>query len=85
MSVCTAMTTTRRMAPECGKGYSVAEMIAQTEKLTQKSVPHQILPRREGDQAAVYADTEKAQTCLKWQAERTLESMILSQFKAASD
>ena len=61
-----------------GKGTSVLEMIAAFEKITEQKLNYIIGPRREGDAAAVYADTSKANAALAWKTELNLEDMILS-------
>ena len=58
-----------------GTGYSVLEMVKAFEKSTGKKVPYKIAPRREGDIAICYANTEKAKKELGWVAEKTLEDM----------
>ena len=64
-----------------GKGTSVLEMIAAFEKITEQKLNYIIGPRREGDAAAVYADTSKANAALAWKTELNLEDMILSAWK----
>ncbi len=61
-----------------GKGTSVLEMIAAFEKITAQKLNYIIGPRREGDAAAVYADTAKANAALDWRTALNLEDMILS-------
>lgn len=58
-----------------GKGYSVLEMIAAFEKTTSEKVPYKICPRRAGDVAACWADSEAAEKILGWKARRNLETM----------
>ena len=58
-----------------GKGYSVLEMISAFSKACGHDLPYQIVARRPGDLATVYADPKKAQTVLGWKAERTLDDM----------
>jgi UDP-glucose 4-epimerase len=38
-------------------------------------IPYRILPRREGDLPAYWADADKAERVLGWKVERTLEDM----------
>lgn len=64
-----------------GKGTSVLEMIAAFEKITQQKLNYKIGPRREGDAAAVYADTAKANEALDWKTELNLDDMIASSWK----
>ena len=64
-----------------GKGTSVLEMITAFEKITQQKLNYVIGLRREGDAAAVYADTAKANAALEWKAELNLDDMIASAWK----
>lgn len=58
-----------------GKAYSVLEMIAATERACGHKIPYVIEGRRPGDVAACYADTQKANRTLGWQAQKTLQDM----------
>lgn len=58
-----------------GRGYSVLEVIAAFEKACGRELPYEFLPRRPGDIAEVYADTEKAQRELGWNARYGIEEM----------
>jgi UDP-glucose 4-epimerase len=64
-----------------GKGTSVLEMIAAFEKITHQKLNYKIGPRREGDAAAVYADTAKANKALNWKTKMNLDDMIASSWK----
>ncbi|MEJ7736873.1 MAG: UDP-glucose 4-epimerase GalE [Chitinophagaceae bacterium] len=64
-----------------GNGSSVLEIISTFENVTKKKLNYKIGDRREGDAAAVYADTTKARECLDWQAEFGLEEMVASSWK----
>lgn len=59
-----------------GKGHSVLEMIRNFEENTKHKVPYQIAARREGDLAAFWANTDKANVELDWQTTRDLQCMI---------
>jgi UDP-glucose 4-epimerase len=50
-----------------GTPTSVLEVIRAFEKVTGKTVPHVIAPRRAGDPPALYADSAKARRELGWQ------------------
>ena len=41
-----------------------------------QDIPYQIVPRREGDLATVYANADLAHQLLGWQATRDLHTMI---------
>ncbi|MEO7443952.1 MAG: UDP-glucose 4-epimerase GalE [Ferruginibacter sp.] len=68
-----------------GKGTSVLEMIVAFEKITLQKLNYIIGPRREGDAAAVYADTAKANKALAWKAELNMDDMITSAWKWESN
>ena len=59
-----------------GQGYSVLQMIHAFEKVSQRSIPYQIIPRRLGDVASCYADPTKARRELGWVAHSSLQTMI---------
>lgn len=61
-----------------GKGYSVMEIIKTFEKISGERLKYKTGSRREGDVTAVYADTSLANDELKWNAEKSLEEMLLS-------
>jgi len=58
-----------------GRGSSVLEVVHAYEKACGKPIPYQIVPRRPGDIATCYADTEKAKQLFHWEARRGLEQM----------
>ena len=58
-----------------GKGYSVLDMIAAFSQACGHDLPYQIVDRRPGDLAIVYADPTKAREVLNWTAEKTLDDM----------
>jgi UDP-glucose 4-epimerase len=58
-----------------GKGYSVLEMIHAFEAASGKAIPYQVVARRAGDVACVYANPTLAKTLLGWQAHLTLADM----------
>lgn len=58
-----------------GKGYSVLEVIKAFEKASNKKVPYNIVPRREGDIAACYANPNLAKKELDWEAKFEIEKM----------
>jgi UDP-glucose 4-epimerase len=64
-----------------GKGVSVLEIIAAFEKASGKKVPYEIVARRPGDVAAVYADCSKAGHELGWKAEKDLEDACRDSWK----
>jgi len=64
-----------------GKGLSVLEIIRAFEKANDLKVNYQIVPRRPGDIARVYADTSKANRVLGWKAVTPLEDTMRSAWK----
>ena len=58
-----------------GKGTSVLEIVHAFEKACGHKIAYQVTPRRAGDIATCYADTEKAKRELHWQATRNIEDM----------
>jgi UDP-glucose 4-epimerase len=64
-----------------GTPYSVLEVIKSFEKVAGLQLNYQIAPRREGDVSKIYADCTKANTVLKWKAEKTLDEMTASAWR----
>ena len=59
------------------KQYSVMEVISLTEKITGKTIPYEIVDRREGDPAKIYASSAYARKVLNWSASLSrLENII---------
>ncbi|WP_025724365.1 UDP-glucose 4-epimerase GalE [Acholeplasma granularum] len=59
-----------------GIGTSVLELIQTFEKVNEIKVPFEIVDRRPGDLATVYADASKAKKELRWETKKTLEDMV---------
>lgn len=64
-----------------GKGSSVLEVITAFEKVSNKKLPYKIVSRREGDITEAFANTDKANKTLGWQAQSTLEEALESAWK----
>jgi UDP-glucose 4-epimerase len=64
-----------------GQGTSVKQLIAVTESVTGRALPHRIAPRRAGDPAAVYADPTLIRAVLGWRATRDLRDIITSAYR----
>lgn len=58
-----------------GQGYSVLDMVRNFSKACGRDIPYEFAPRREGDIAACYASTEKAEKELGWKAKKGLKEM----------
>lgn len=57
-------------------GNSVKDVFAACEKVTERKIPLEICPRREGDPAKLVADNNKAQKILGWTPKKDLECSI---------
>ncbi len=58
-----------------GTGYSVLDIVQAFELASGRSVPYKIAPRRSGDIASCYADSQQAFELLGWRAERGIGAM----------
>ena len=58
-----------------GRGVSVLELVRAFERASGREIPYEIVGRRPGDVAAMYADPSLAQAMLGWRAELDLEAM----------
>lgn len=64
-----------------GNGCTVLEVVNTFEKVTGKKLNYKIGKRREGDVSAIYSDCKLANRELNWNAEASLEEMLLSSWK----
>lgn len=62
-----------------GQGTSVLEMVRMYEEVNDVSVPFKIAPRRQGDAAAVWADTKYGEDMLGFKSKYGLKEMCLHQ------
>ncbi|GGK08904.1 UDP-glucose 4-epimerase GalE [Luteimonas terricola] len=58
-----------------GRGTSVLELVRAFERASGREVPYDIVARRPGDVAEVYADPSLAQVLLGWRAEYGIDAM----------
>ncbi len=58
-----------------GRGSSVLEVVNAASEAVGKPIAHQIVARRDGDAAVIFADTTKAESLLSWSADRTMVDM----------
>ncbi len=58
-----------------GRGISVLELVRTFEKVSGRPIPYEIVARRPGDVAAVYADPSLAQRLLGWRARFDVDAM----------
>jgi UDP-arabinose 4-epimerase len=65
-----------------GQGYSVRQVITAVEQITDRTVAHRIVGRREGDPAILVADPSLAGKVLNWHPTHShLESIVSSAWK----
>ncbi len=57
-------------------GDTVKEVFSVCEKITEKTIPVNVMPRRTGDPASLVADNSKAKEVLGWNPQKTLEESI---------
>ena len=63
------------------KGTSVLEMIECYNKVTKRQIPFDVVGRRSGDCASMFASNEKAKKLLNWKAQYSVEDALLGMFK----
>ncbi len=64
-----------------GQGYSVLDLVHSFERVNNVKIPYQIEERRTGDIACCYADVQKAEEELNWQAEKSIEDMMMDTWR----
>ena len=62
-------------------GNTVKEVFNICEKIPEKNIAINMMPRREGDPASLVADNKKAKEVLKWQPLRSLDDSIITAYK----
>lgn len=68
-----------------GCGYSVLQVVKAFEQASDRSVPYQIVARRVGDVACVYANAQRAEQLLGWQAKRSVQQMCADAWRWQSN
>lgn len=68
-----------------GNGTSVLEIVNTFKDISKQDIPYQIVPRRAGDLATVYADATLANELLDWQAKLDLTAMIQDTWRWQSE
>jgi UDP-glucose 4-epimerase len=63
-----------------GVGTSVMDIITTTERVTGRTVPYDIAPRRAGDPVRYFANANKAEQVLGWSSRRSLDDIIASAY-----
>ncbi len=61
-----------------GVGSSVLEVIAAAEAVMGRPVPYEVAPRRPGDPVALYADTTRSKSLLRWSPRYGLTDILAS-------
>jgi UDP-glucose 4-epimerase len=64
-----------------GRGYSVLEIVKMFEKVSGRTIPFKVGPRRMGDVAECWADTKLAQELFNWRPMRDLEKICADAWK----
>ena len=64
-----------------GQGSSVLEVVAAASRAVGRAVPYEIVERRPGDVACVYADPALAASLLGWKATRGLDEMCADHWR----
>ncbi|MEW6992681.1 UDP-glucose 4-epimerase GalE [Colwelliaceae bacterium MEBiC 14330] len=68
-----------------GNGTSVLEIVSTFKDISKRDIPYQIVARRPGDLATVYADASLASDLLGWQAKLNLTAMIADTWRWQSE
>lgn len=58
-----------------GNGFSVLEMVRAFEAASGRAIPYDLVPRRPGDIAACWADTQRAEALIGWKATLGINQM----------
>ena len=64
-----------------GRGYSVLEVVAAAEAVLGRPVPHEVVGRRPGDVARIWAGIDLAEQVLGWSATRDLTEMLTDHWR----
>ena len=68
-----------------GVGYSVLEAVAAFKRASNRDIPYEIAPRRDGDIAEIYANPKRAAELLGWRAEKSLDEMCADHWRWQSN
>lgn len=64
-----------------GRGYSVLEAVAAFKRASNREIPYEIAPRRDGDIAEIYADATKAEKLFGWRAKKNIDEMCADHWR----
>lgn len=68
-----------------GRGYSVLELVRAFEQASGRKVPHEVVARRPGDVAELWADPARAKQLLGWSTSRGIEAMCADTWRWQRD
>ncbi len=64
-----------------GRGYSVLEAVAAFKRASNRDIPYDVVPRRDGDIAEIYANASKAKKLFGWSAKKDLDAMCADHWR----
>ena len=64
-----------------GVGYSVMEAVAAFKRASNRDIPYEVAPRRDGDIAEIYANATRAHDLLGWRAKKSLDEMCADHWR----
>ncbi len=64
-----------------GAGYSVLEAVAAFKRASNRDIPYDVVPRRDGDIAEIYANASKAKELLGWSTAKSLDDMCADHWR----
>ena len=64
-----------------GQGTSVLQLVQAFEEVNNIKIPYEIVDRRPGDLASVFASIDKAWNELGWKARRSVRDMVLDSWR----
>lgn len=68
-----------------GRGYSVLEAIAAFKRASNREIPYEIAPPRDGDIAEIYANASKAKELFGWSADKSIDDMCADHWRWQSE
>ena len=64
-----------------GRGYSVLEAVAAFKRASNRDIPYEVAPRRDGDIAEIYGDPSKAKKLFGWTADKNIDEMCADHWR----
>lgn len=64
-----------------GRGYSVLEAVGAFKRASNRHIPYDIVPRRDGDIAEIYANASKAEALFGWTAQKDIDAMCTDHWR----